>query len=98
MIVGIVVVELHLPGARSLKDKRRVIAGLVERLHQRHRLSVAQVGHLDLHQRAELGLAAVGIDDTTVSRVLDDVRAQIESDTVGEAWITRWDEQRLEEQ
>lgn len=98
MIVGVVVVELHLPEARSLKDKRRVVASLVERLHGRFRVSVAQVGHLELRQRAEIGIAAVGIDETTVRRVLDEARRQVEEDLVGAAWITRWDEQMLEEQ
>lgn len=97
MIVAIVVTELHLPSARSLKDKRRVVAGLVERLHQRHRVSVAQVGQLEAHQRAEIGIAVVGIDADTVEHVLAQVRRQVEDDTVGEAWVTRWDESLLEE-
>jgi uncharacterized protein YlxP (DUF503 family) len=97
MIVAIVVTELHLPSARSLKDKRRVVASLVERLHQRHRVSVAQVGQLEAHQRAELGIAVVGIDADTVHHVLAEVRRMVEDDTIGEAWVTRWDESLLEE-
>jgi uncharacterized protein YlxP (DUF503 family) len=96
MVVGIVVVELHLPAAQSLKDKRRIVNSLVERVFSKHRVSVAQVGHLELHQRAELGLAAVGIDGEAVERVLDATRRLFEDDLVGEAWVTRWDQQMLE--
>jgi uncharacterized protein YlxP (DUF503 family) len=96
MVVGIVVVELHLPAAQSLKDKRRIVNSLVERVFSTHRVSIAQVGHLDLHQRAELGLAAVGIDGEAVERVLDATRRLFEDDLVGEAWVTRWDQQTLE--
>ncbi len=96
MVVGIVVVELHLPAAQSLKDKRRIVNSLVERVFSKHRVSIAQVGHLGLHQRAELGLAAVGIDGEAVERVLDATRRLFEDDLVGEAWVTRWDQQTLE--
>jgi uncharacterized protein YlxP (DUF503 family) len=96
MVVGIVVVELHLPAAQSLKDKRRIVNSLVERVFSKHRVSVAQVGHLELHQRAELGLAAVGIDGEAVERVLDATRRLFEDDLVGEAWVTRWDQPMLE--
>ena len=54
MIVGISVFELHLPSSRSLKDKRRVVKSLVERIHQRFRVSVAETGFHDLHQRSEI--------------------------------------------
>ena len=77
-IVGVAVVELHLPEARSLKDKRRIVKSLVERLHQRHRVSIAETAHHDLHQRAELVLAAVGRTDHEVERLLEDVRSEVE--------------------
>ena len=59
MIVGVTVFELHLPASRSLKDKRRVVKSLIDRVHQRYRLSVAETGFHDLHQRAEIAVAAV---------------------------------------
>ncbi len=57
--VGISSFELHLPESRSLKDKRRVVKSLVERIHQRYRVSIAETDFHDLHQRAEISLAAV---------------------------------------
>ena len=57
MFVGIAVLDLHLPHARDLKSKRRVVKGLVDRLHARYRLSIAETSNQDLHQRAELGVA-----------------------------------------
>jgi uncharacterized protein YlxP (DUF503 family) len=77
-IVGVAVVELHLPEARSLKDKRRIVKSLLERLHQRHRVSIAETAHHDLHQRAELVLAAVARSEQEVDRVMEDVRSEVE--------------------
>ena len=61
MVVGVSVFELHLPASRSLKEKRRVVKSFVERLHERLRVSVAETGFHDLHQRAEIGVAAVAV-------------------------------------
>jgi uncharacterized protein len=75
LFVALAEVELHLPGARSLKDKRHDIRSLVERM--RHRLSVLVVesDHQDLHQRAALAVSALATDAeaarATVARALD---------------------------
>jgi uncharacterized protein YlxP (DUF503 family) len=95
MVVGFVALELHLPSARSLKEKRRVVRSLVERLHQRHRVSVAETAHHDLLQRAEIGVAAVGTDAGQVEHLFDELRAVADAEV--EAVVTRWDLQLLEE-
>ena len=59
MVVGISVFELHVPGSRGLKEKRKVVKSLLDRIHQRYRVSVTETDLHDLHQRAEIGLALV---------------------------------------
>jgi uncharacterized protein len=95
MIVGISVFELHLHSARSLKDKRRVVKSLVERIHQRFRVSIAETDFQDLHQRAEIALAAVvsGGEDE-MERLMNAVRDLVESEP--EVYLTRWDPEYLE--
>ena len=88
MFVGIAVLDLHLPHARDLKSKRRVVKGLVDRLHSRYRLSVAETSNQDLHQRAELGVAVVARDASEVDRILDDVLATVENEP--EAMVLEW--------
>jgi uncharacterized protein YlxP (DUF503 family) len=94
MVVGISVLELHLPQARSLKDKRRVVKSLIERFHQRHRVSVAETAHHDLHQRAEIGIAIVAASEGEVDRLMTDLRR--EADAEPEAVVTSWEPQILE--
>ena len=86
-LVGIVVAELHLPGARSLKDKRRVVKGLVERVHQKHRVSIAETDFNDLHQRAQICLAAVGQSDQDIEQRMERLR---DSFDLGDAFVTDW--------
>jgi uncharacterized protein len=94
MIVGVVSFELHLPDSRSLKDKRRVVKSLIERMHQRYRISVAETAFHDLHQRAEISLAAVTVREADAERLLENLREMVESQP--EIWLTRWDPQVLE--
>jgi uncharacterized protein YlxP (DUF503 family) len=77
-IVGVALVELHLPEARSLKDKRRIVKSLLERLHRRHRVSIAETAHHDLHQRAEIVIAAVARREQEADRLLEELRSEIE--------------------
>ena len=59
MIVGILTVDLALFEAQTLKDKRRVVSGLKEKLRNRFNISVAEVEHADSAKRCTLGVAAV---------------------------------------
>ena len=94
MIVGISSFELHLPSCRSLKEKRKVVKSLVDRIHQRYRVSVAETGFHDLHQRAEISLAAVATGEAEIERMLEEVRSLV--DATPEAFLTRWEPQLLE--
>ena len=70
MIVGIQVWELHLPGCHSLKDKRGILRPLSAALRHRFNLSVAETGHQDLWQRAEIACAVVGSARPVVEETL----------------------------
>ena len=54
MVIGIIAWELEVFGCQSLKEKRSVIKSLKDRLHDRFNISVAETGHHDRWQRAEL--------------------------------------------
>ena len=94
MIVGISSFELHLPSSRSLKDKRRVVKSLVDRIHQRFRVSVAETGYHDLHQRAEITLAIVTNGESEMENLMAEIRSLVEREP--EAFLTHWDPQILE--
>lgn len=70
MVVAIGQVELHVPESGSLKDKRQALTSLKERLHNRFNISVAEVDHQDLWQRASLGLAVVSAQTAHADQVL----------------------------
>lgn len=95
MIIGISVFELHLPSSRSLKDKRRVVKSLIDRVHQRYRVSIAETDFHDLHQRAEIAVAVVAAGgEMEMDKMMEEMRNLVESDP--EVYLTRWDPQILE--
>ncbi len=75
-------VELHLPDVGSLKGKRHVLKGLKERVRARFEVSVAEVDHHDLWQRATLALACVSHDsrhaNEVVSKAMDFIEEHVE--------------------
>ena len=94
MIVGVVNFELHLPESRSLKDKRRVIKSLIDRIFQRYRVSIAETGFHELHQRAEISIAVVTQKEADLQKMMEHIRDLL--DSVPEAYLTRWEPQLLE--
>ena len=55
-------VDLLLGDVRSLKQKRALVRPLVADLRRTFAVCAAEVGHLDLHRRALVGVAVVGTD------------------------------------
>ncbi len=51
--------ELYCPGSFSLKDKRRIIKGLRDKLSANYNVSTAEVDYQDQHRKAKLSVAAV---------------------------------------
>jgi uncharacterized protein YlxP (DUF503 family) len=94
MVVGISSFELHLPSSRSLKDKRRIVKSLVDRIHQRWRVSIAETDFHDLHQRAEISLAIVTNSEGEMENLLEEIHSLVDREP--EAFLTRWDPQILE--
>ena len=87
MVIGVCSWELSLPECRSLKEKRRVVKSLKERLQHRFRVSVAETRHQDVWTRAELTAAVVTTDRGHADSILDSLDRFVEGD--GRALILR---------
>ena len=71
MIVGAALVEMHVHGSRSLKQKRGVVRSIVQRVRDRFHVSVAEVGGQNTWQRVVLGMAAAGNEPEPVRNLLN---------------------------
>lgn len=79
MVIGLLTLELHFPGAQSLKDKRQALRSLEQRLRNRHNVALAEVDHQDLWQRATLAVVSVNTDQTHLERTLTSVAGEAAS-------------------
>jgi len=79
VVVAVERFDLRIPGARSLKEKRHVVKGLTAVLRQTFEVSVAEVDHQDLWQRATIAVAAVGPDQHHLRRVMQAVGKRVDA-------------------
>lgn len=77
MVVGILQFDLLIHGAESLKDKRRVVLSVKDRLRRDFHVSVAEISALDSMHVARMGLALVGNDGKHIGAMLDRVTAEL---------------------
>lgn len=77
MVIGILQFDLLIHGGESLKDKRRVVQSVKDRLHREHMVSIAEVALQDNHRIARMGLALVSGDEKHVAQTLDQITSKL---------------------
>lgn len=73
--IGLLRLSLTVAGARSRKDRRRVVRSLTDRLRARFSVAVAETGDLESLREAELSVVSVGLGTAVVARRLEAARA-----------------------
>ena len=75
MVVGLLRVEFLVPEGHSLKEKRKVVKSMVDRVKHKFNAAVAEIGANDKWRRIELGISTVGNDrrhiDSSLSNILE---------------------------
>lgn len=79
MILGICKLELFLPEVHSLKEKRQIIRKILGKTKERFDLSISEVDHQELWQRAGIGFAVVGSERALMTSLVDEIIRSIES-------------------
>jgi len=69
-VIALLTLDIHIPHAQSLKDKRMVVRSIKDRLRSKFNVAVAEVDHQDLWQRTQLAAVAVGADENYVTQML----------------------------
>lgn len=73
MFTGSAKICIHLQGITSLKDKRRIVKSVIERLKSRFNVAAAEIDRLDNKKMAVIGVAVVSNDKTFTVSQLDTV-------------------------
>jgi uncharacterized protein len=78
MPIGLLTLEIHIPDARSLKDKRQVLRSLKDRLRGHFNVAVAELDHQDTWQRSLIGVVTLSSDERHLQESLQTVFAESE--------------------
>jgi uncharacterized protein YlxP (DUF503 family) len=82
--VGLCILSLHFPAVGSLKQKRQILRSLKDRLRNRFNVSVAEIDHQDLWQRATLGIVGVASARVPLERTFQSIQGEVERRLPGE--------------
>lgn len=74
LFICLLTIELMIPSARSLKDKRSAVRSLKDRLRSRFNASVAEVGYHDKWQRTVIAACLLGSDKRRLESDMTRVR------------------------
>lgn len=91
--VTLLTIELIIPHAQSLKEKRREVRGLKDRIRNKFNASVAEVGYQDKWQRTVLAVCLVGSDkrqlisDSARIRTLCEQASDVTITTIDQEWL-----------
>ena len=77
MVIGYLELDMHFPHSRSLKDKRRELTSLKDRIRQRHNVALAELEFQDTWQRAKVGVVALSSQQALVEQVLAKIRDDV---------------------
>ncbi len=77
-MIGLLTIHLHLPGCASLKEKRGRLKPLLNQLHKKFNVSVAEMDRQDLWQEAVIACALVNSNRVLIQRSLQTVAKWVE--------------------
>ena len=78
-VIAAITFELHIPHAKSLKDKRQIVKSLKDRLRERFNLAVSEIADQDIWQRSTIAAVTVASDRTVANQTLQRVETEAAS-------------------
>lgn len=81
-------VECHLYNTQSLKEKRSILRGLIQKVRQDFNVSIAEVDYQSLWQRTKLAIVTVSNDINHAEKIIQSVLQRIDQYTELERTIT----------
>jgi uncharacterized protein YlxP (DUF503 family) len=79
MPIGLLTLEIHIPDAQSLKDKRQVLRSLKDRLRAHFNVAVAELDFEDTWQRSVVGVVTLSNEEHHVEEALQKVLAEADN-------------------
>jgi uncharacterized protein YlxP (DUF503 family) len=81
------IVDFHLGGCRSLKEKRQRLKGMRERYGKKPNVAVCESDYQDVHQRAQWAFVATAgsgdVAERSLSEILQNIESSVDAQLIG---------------
>ncbi len=84
MIIGLLTLEIYIPYSHSLKEKRKTLNKLKDRLKKRYNIAFAELDYLDKWQRSKIGLVTLNTQKSMIDKVFQKIISEAEENIEGE--------------
>jgi uncharacterized protein YlxP (DUF503 family) len=78
IVIALLTLDIHIPHAQSLKEKRMVVRRVKDRLQSKFNVAVSEVDYQDLWQRTQIGVVTIGADEGFLEKVLQGAAEEAE--------------------
>jgi uncharacterized protein YlxP (DUF503 family) len=83
MVIGFLCLEIHYPYSQSLKEKRKALNSLKDRIRQKHNVAVAELDYQDTWQRTKIGVVTLNSQKSIVEQLLQKILLDAEQNAMG---------------
>lgn len=86
MIIGFLSLEIYLPFSHSLKEKRKRLVSIKDRLKSKYNVAFSEIEYHDKWQRTLIGVVTLNkhkiIVEKTLNKIIDDVQELVDGDII----------------
>jgi uncharacterized protein YlxP (DUF503 family) len=84
MIIGLLTLEIYIPYSHSLKEKRKTLNKIKDRLKKKYNIAFAELAYLNKWQRSKIGLVTLNTQKSMIEKIFQTIIREIEENIEGE--------------
>lgn len=84
MIIGLLILEIYIPYSHSLKEKRKSLNKIKDRVKNRFNVAFAELDFLNKWQRSKIGLVTINKQKSMIEKIFQKIISEIEENIEGE--------------
>ncbi|MGD8540573.1 MAG: DUF503 domain-containing protein [Candidatus Aminicenantes bacterium] len=84
MVIGFLSMEIYLPYSHSLKEKRKTILSLRDRIKKKYNVAFTELEYHDKWQRSKIGIVTLNNHKTMIETIFQKILSEAEDSIEGE--------------
>lgn len=84
MIIGLLTLEIYMPYSHSLKEKRKTLNKIKDRLKKKFNIAFAELEYLNKWQRSKIGVVTLNNQKIMIEKIFQKIIRELEENIDGE--------------